>query len=216
MMTYERVNAADAPEGSFTLRLSGDPDTDPEAAGDLHGPVMAGLAYREALAGDLTGMYGDFDLTESAMLHARRVMERMAPRDPVEEMLVAQLLATHARVMRLNWLANKQESYHGIKTITEYADRATNTYRRQMLALAEYRKPPRAGDSFTAIRQANVAQNQVVVNGDSERPENATNEQGSGGEPTPALPADARRAGIVACKRGEGEAVGAGHRAEDG
>ena len=65
-----------------------------------------------------------------------------------------------------------------IRTIHEYADRASNTFRRLMLILAEYRKPPRVGDSFTAIGQANIAGQQVVVNGGQENG-NATNEQGS-------------------------------------
>jgi hypothetical protein len=48
---------------SRSARLAG---SDPKAAGDLRGPVMAGLASREAPAGDLTGMYGDLLTDEAA------------------------------------------------------------------------------------------------------------------------------------------------------
>ena len=83
-----------------------------------------------------------------------------------------------------------------------------------MLALAEYRRPRRGGDTFTAIRQANIAGQQVVQNGEIRASENATNEQGAA-EAAKALPADPGGAGVLAglgCPR---DAVGAGHRAED-
>lgn len=67
------------------------------------------MAYHEALSARIGTMTGGFDLGPSAMLHARDVIERMTPCDPVEEMLVVQLLLTHARVLHLSAL----RSSHG-------------------------------------------------------------------------------------------------------
>jgi hypothetical protein len=78
-------------------------------------------------------------LAQSSMLYVDDLIERMAPRDPAEEMLVVQLVLTHARVLYLTDVANRQERLESIRTVHEYADRASNTYRRLMLALADYR-----------------------------------------------------------------------------
>lgn len=129
-----------------------------------HAEVLPGVVYGRALA----PMLGE-DAEPDACAHAVDVFARMAPRDPAEEMLVAQLLFAHSRVMRLTELANRQTSIEGLRVVHEYADRASNTYRRLMLALAEYRRPPRAGDSFTAIRQANIAGQQVVMTAEDSR-----------------------------------------------
>jgi hypothetical protein len=91
-------------------------------------------------------------------------------------MLVVQLVLTHARVLHLSDLANRQQGMEQIRTVHEYTDRASNTFRRLMLTLAEYRRPPSA-TSFTAIRQANIANQQVVQNHENFGTK-ATNEQG--------------------------------------
>lgn len=103
----------------------------------------------------------------------------------------------------------------------EYTDRASNTYRRLMLTLAEHRRPP-AATSFTAIRQANIANQQVVQNHENFGTK-ATNEQGFTPDATaaharegpPALPADAGGLGGAAGFGPAGKAVGAVHGAAD-
>ena len=87
----------------------------------------------------------------------------MKPRDVIEEMLIVQMAWTHARLARLSAVAMDQTQTQNVRVVNEAADRAANTFRRQMLALAEYRKPPRS-DAFVAIKQANVAAQQVVQN----------------------------------------------------
>jgi hypothetical protein len=157
------------------------------------------------------------DLVNTSMVHVEEVLRKMAPRDPAEEMLVAQLLTAHARVMHLSDLACRQTGLEQIRTLHEYADRASNTYRRLMLALAEYRQPPRTGDSFTAIRQANFAAQQVVQNHEKPAQQNVANEQGCqpASKDPKALPADIPGPDIPAVLRPEGEAVGIRHRPED-
>lgn len=124
---------------------------------------------------------------------------------------------------RLTALANQQTGLESLRTVHEYADRASNTYRRLMLALAEYRRPPRAGDTFAVVKQANIAGQQVIQNHENSGA-NATNEQGCG-RPTgdaipghttpPALPADTGGAGIPAFVRAARETVEAVHRPPD-
>lgn len=159
------------------------------------------------------------ETAEAATRDAAAAIDAMAPRDPVERMLVEQILFAHARAMRLSQLANQQNSLDGIRVANEYADKASNTARRLALALAEYRRPPKTGPSFTAIGQANIAAQQVVVQREEAQSGNATNEQGSGqheaGETPAALPADAGGAGVVAGLRRPREALGPVHRAPD-
>lgn len=90
------------------------------------------------------------------------------------------MLFTHARLVHLSSLANKQTRVEWAAMMNAAADRAANTFRRQMLALAEYRRPSRraGGDSFTAIGQANIAAQQVIQNNAPGIHEKATNEQG--------------------------------------
>jgi len=145
----------------------------------------------------------------------------MKPRDPAEELLISQLVLTHTRVLHRTALASKQTFLEAIRIVNEYADRASNTYRRQMLALAEYRRPPRGGDSFTAIKQANIAQQQVVMSGDSNGKENTTSEQGLDcTEPLEArpaaLPTQSGRVGFPESLSAKDQTLESLHRAEDG
>jgi hypothetical protein len=142
-------------------------------------------------------------------------MARMVPRDPVEEMLVAQMLLAHARVMHLTALANRQTGLEQIRIVNEYADRASNTYRRLVLALAEYRRPPRKGDTFTAIKQANIAGQQVVQNHENSSAV-PTNEQGCPATPVaPALPAESSGPRLAAGLGTTGEALDSLNRSSD-
>lgn len=200
-----------------TLKLPGHPSTNKAAARKLYGAGLGGMVFGSAVHQRLGQLCSGADLNDGSCNFIEDLLERMAPRDPMEELLVVQAAMAYARVLHLTELANQQESLESIRTVHEYADRASNTYRRLMLALAEYRRPPRVGDSFTAIRQANIAGQQVVQNGEVQGKRNATNEQGSGArEPPQTLPTDPRGAGVPAGRGVPHQAVGAVHRAEDG
>jgi hypothetical protein len=197
------------------LRLEGDPNTDAKAARAFHGRSIAGMVYTNALAQRI-GRLLPKPMPQSAMLYVDDLIERMAPRDPAEEMLVIQLVLTHARVLHLTHLANMQERPESIRTVHEYADRASNTCRRLMLALAEYRRPARTGDSFTAIKQANIAGQQVIQNHENLPAGNATNEQGCGHTNGPAaLPAVGGRVEVATAICPAGEALDPIHRPPD-
>ena len=104
---------------------------------------------------------------------ARELMAQLSPRDAVETMLVTQMIATFSRSMFLSRHANKQKNPKWFALYSEECDRTMNLYRKQMQALAEYRQPRRR--SFTAIRTANFAGQQVVVSG------SATSRSATGG-----------------------------------
>ncbi|MEM1167385.1 MAG: hypothetical protein AAGI30_13975 [Planctomycetota bacterium] len=210
-------------ESRTVVKMRTDPDTDPVGAREIHLNAVAGGIYSGAMQHRFRRMFQGFDLTPSAMVYAQDMIERMAPRDPMEEMLVVQALMAHARVLHLTDLANRQERLENLRTVHEYADRASNTFRRLMCALADYRKPPRGGDSFTAIKQANIAGQQVVMNAENSGA-NATNEQGSSdaasAPPEPqasqaALPTEPGGAGVAAGLSGAEHAVDTVDRAED-
>ncbi|MCC7388134.1 MAG: hypothetical protein IT431_05130 [Phycisphaerales bacterium] len=198
------------------LSLPGHPATNKAAARKLYGPGLGGMVFGNAVRQRIGKLCNGVDLADGGCNFIEDMLDRMGPRDPLEEMLIIQAALAHARVLHLSEYANRQERLESIRTVNEYADRASNTFRRAMLALAEYRRPPRAPGNFTAIGQANIAAQQVVSNGEIRVDRNTTNEQGS--EPVrgpQSLPADAGGAGILAGLGLPREAVGAVHGPED-
>ena len=105
---------------------------DPDFIRAIQGRTLPSAVYGIAMG----PLLGD-KRKPQARAYARDVIDRMAPRDAAEEMLVAQLLFAHARVMRLTEMANLQSNLESLRVLHEYADRASNPYRRLMLALAE-------------------------------------------------------------------------------
>ena len=188
-------------------------DFDPR---EQHGFLLTAEVYRHLLKSVV-----DSDaFAKSALRHMMGVYLEAGPRDPFEQMLLSQMVQTHARLMHLNLMAPQQKNLKWFALMNEAADRAANTFRRQVLALAEYRRPPRPAQSFTAIGQANIAAQQVVQNQNQGNPanENATNEQGCDPgqrEAAPALPPDAGGPGGAAAVGGRGPSVGVEHRPSD-
>jgi hypothetical protein len=147
----------------------------------------------------------------TSLEYVEDIVERLECRDPLEEMLALQALWTHARLARLSILANRQTDADSMKIVNDACDRAANTFRRYVLAMAEYRRPPRT-DAFVAIGQANVAQQQVVNNGPEQIFEspNSSNEKGLSGidaQGTEALPAHSVGTGIPSGVHRESETL---------
>lgn len=155
---------------------------------------------------------------KSAAIFVEAIKESVQPRDAIEEMLLLQLAWTHARIARLSSIAPNQTSAANVRVVNDACDRATNMFRRMMLALSEYRRPPR-NDSFVAIRQANVANQQVVQNvqGSAAKPENpnatTSNEQGC---VPPSLPPIDGGTGFAEGSRGPAQTVAQEHRPAHG
>jgi hypothetical protein len=68
-------------------------------------------------------------------------VDSMAPRDPLEKLMLEQLLLNHVRVLQLSQQACAQSGPETIRILNECADRASGAFRRLITAFAEYRKP---------------------------------------------------------------------------
>lgn len=189
-------------------------ESDPHYA--RFGRVLTGGVYSRCLE-DILGP----DHVVATGNQAKDAIIRMAARDPAEEMLIQQLVLAHGRVQRLTAILGSETKIDAIRVVAEHAERASNTYRRLMLALAEYRSPPRTGDTFAVVKQANFAQQQVIQNQENQNG-NATNEQGCSvgerGTCAPAaqnpaaLPAESKGPQLPSFFRPQGEALGTVNR----
>lgn len=149
---------------------------------DLRGKLEKLIHVEMAGDGVLTAQYkgvADPIVEENATSFLRMIRDSVKPRDALEELLCVQMAWTHARLARLNVYVASEKTFKGLKIFNEAADGAANTYRRQLLALNDYRNLRRA-NAFTAIKQANIAQQQVIQQNQNEKSENtkSTNEQG--------------------------------------
>lgn len=124
-------------------------DYSASVTGAVFGSDLRKVVGNEGAAAALAGPY------------AQDLIERFGPRDPVEEMMVSQMVVTHGRLLQLTSMAVNQTNLKWAQLMNDAADRASNTFRRLVLALADYRNP-RRGNSFTAIGQQNVAGQQIV------------------------------------------------------
>lgn len=140
--------------------------------------------------------------------------EAMGCRDPLEKMLVHQLYTTHLRIMRMqDQLCRAKQSYETIRTLGDLLERASNTYRRQMLAFAEYRTPR---PSATFIKQLNQANQQIIQNEISEEKKSTNKIQSAGGGKQRALLSDVSKRAEAAIGASETrEALEVGNGAED-
>jgi hypothetical protein len=94
---------------------------------------------------------------------ALRQIALLEPRDPFEELLIGQMLMTHARVVILNRKAGVQSKLDWAELTYLAADRAANTFRRQMESLDKHRQPRRyRRTSITTIRTAHINAKQIV------------------------------------------------------
>ncbi len=154
------ASAALAVKRSAQLRTKrGQQGTGPYRTSTPHADVLGGITYK-ALS-ESAFNYKIF--VDSSGPCALRLVEQQNPKDPLEKFAVMQALWTYARHARLAQLALRQSNISALQVVNEACDRAANTYRRLMLAIAEYRRPL-GGESPVAIRQANIAQQQVVQN----------------------------------------------------
>jgi hypothetical protein len=120
-------------------------------------------------------------------------------------MLVSQMVVTHGRLLHLTASAGQQTNLKWAQLMNDAADRASNTFRRLVLALADYRNP-RRGNSFTAIGQANIAQQQIV-NPPPPTPTKGSSPPGEGAAPAlgaPAVKPDVAGLPVSQAKQGVG------------
>jgi hypothetical protein len=108
-------------------------------------------------------------LKEESPLHlawrkeAEALRRELWPRDAVERLMVDQILWLHARFAQLSVMSARQTELEGARAIHGACDRLADTLRRHMAALVSYRYPKRK--KFLAVKQANFANQQIVVTG---------------------------------------------------
>ena len=197
---HEPDDPAAVPPAAWPVALTA--DLFARAARPLPAAAAADPARAAADASDATALAAvAADLTR-----------QFAPRDPAEELLVAQMIWTHARVLFLTRQAGRQTDRRWFTAYSAELTRASHLYRRQMQALSDHRRPRRsaANTSFTTIRQANIAAQQLVQTGaaDAVADPPALSAQAS-------LPPVRRRPRRPASGRDEAPPVDAQHRPAD-
>jgi len=164
-------------KSSSSFAVHGPSLRDPKIGKQVHINIMTSAVHTNGLSHRINRMIEGVDLGQTSDGFVEHVFNGMNPKDPAEEMLVSQLVLAHTRAMHLADMAMSQTSLDQIRIINEYADKAANTYRRLMLALNEYRRPLKGGDSYTQIQQANIAHQQIVDNREVSDEKNTTNKQ---------------------------------------
>jgi hypothetical protein len=189
--------AAESPRDA--LVLSADPMAQREEIKHVFVNVVGGQIFAALLKPYVSfGPRGDDGhlATKAAKDFVSALKDSIRPRDVIEEMLIMQMAWTHARLARLVDRAPLQENRENVRIVHDACDRAAATFRRQMLALAEYRRPPRT-DAFVAIHQANLANQQVVNNAQTPNTAGTVASNELGLPPAKALPPDAGGAEIA-------------------
>ena len=147
------VTSTRAPTGPVERAASPEgPHSDAEVQKLRFGPVATALALAQIFTG---GTH-----TVGAAAHLGDIAAQLKARDPVEEMLIQQMVLTHARVVRLSAQSLNEQNESWRELLSGEYERAANLFRRQMLAFHEYRQPTRG--TFVAVRHANIAAQQVV------------------------------------------------------
>ena len=223
--TEERVDAVIVVVGRKDPR---DLDAGEKERRRLHGSTFAGMVYSQQVktAMNPATFTGDSalpnDMLATSCMHVMDLVHRMKPVDDLERMLIQQAIWTHARIGRLSQLVSHATLLDHTRVLNDAADKATNTYRRLMLALAEYRRPPKT-ESHTTITQANIAGQQIVQNDPESfrKPKNETNEKGfpddhePASQSTPALPSLATGPDFATGINSASKAVGTNMRASN-
>ena len=70
----------------------------------------------------------------------QQILDRMAPKDPLERMMCEQMVWCHYRIAALSMRATRTRDFDRMCRVHELVERAMNTYRRGILALKEYRR----------------------------------------------------------------------------
>lgn len=181
MKNLQRTSSPDSAssKNSDSIAVRGSSPRDPKVGKQVHINIMTSAVHNNGLSNRIKQMIEGVDLGQTSDGFVEHVFNGMDPRDPAEEMLVSQLVLAHTRSMHLADLAMSQTDIEKIHILSEYADKAANTYRRLMLAIKEYRRPQKGGDSYTQIQQANIANQQIVHNQELSNEKSTTNEQGS-------------------------------------
>jgi hypothetical protein len=114
------------------------------------------------------GLPKDSKLTDKIRPLARELLIELSPQDAAERMLAVQMIASFSRSMFLSRNANLQKHPKWFSLYSAECSRAMTLFRRQVQTFTDLRRPRRT--TFNAIRQANIANQQIVVNDQASTP----------------------------------------------
>jgi len=109
----------------------------------------------------------------------RLLREAGDPIDPIEQLLIEQLLLAHHALGRLHMRASEATSPEAAKAYYGAASRLMGEVRRLALAIRTYRTPVQA-KNFTVVRQQNIGQSQQIAQIDQAAPVNQPNDSSIG------------------------------------
>ena len=105
---------------------------------------------------------------ESCVVYLNQILDEAGqPKDPVERMLLEQIVMAHHHVGRLHVRATMAESPDHIKAYNAAAANLLRELCQAVVALKKYREPA-ASKKFTVVKQQNVAKRQQVAFVDKE------------------------------------------------
>lgn len=129
---------------------------------ELLSKVMA-TGYSDTQAGVILGRLTKMpaDLRADIGCHlVDQTVKALNPRDPLERMLIEQMMFCYERVAQLSSMAALQTPIATMLAIHDQCDKAMTAYRRSMLAPKQYRNG--SGSKLT-LRQVNQAEQQNVM-----------------------------------------------------
>jgi hypothetical protein len=194
-----------------TFTMSADPEVQCSQSKDLFLYTVAGIIIGGIA--DAKGFVKFPDVRTASKIAERFLTEMLRlvrPRDAIEEMLLIQMAMVHQRIGNLSLQAADQVMTKNVSVINQALDGACNVFRRQMLALAEYRRVSQSKPLAPVPLQA----------AENPQDEKSANELGSEAPATPpstpALPTFEGGIDVSPCVGAASSAVGAEHGPSNG
>ena len=134
------------PKKSLQVVLATTPDELSRQAKDIHLSAVGSIAIG-AIA-DVLGFVKAPDSATATTLGGwflNELYRSIKPSNAIEEMLIVQMALVHQRIVNLSVKAADQVHRQNVAVVNHALDQACNTFRKQMLALNEYRRarPPK-------------------------------------------------------------------------
>jgi hypothetical protein len=134
--------------------MRGDVEYFGEMGLDVYWKILGGMLTDQS---PLWGSWG---------VQAEGLVRELGARDGIEKLMVDQILWMHARLGLLSVAASQRRGDEALG-FHSACDRAADTLRRHIAAFLSYRYPERK--RFFSVKRANIAQQQIVVEGKKKR-----------------------------------------------
>ena len=135
------------------------PEASLEGSRELHETIIPAIVLKTCTR--IKGIGGFVAMTAPARV--TDVLQQMQPRDPIEAMMIRQIMIVDARIMSLSIEVDDQADAETFRVMSEALTAASNLFRRQVLALEAYKAGAdrRGADP---IQQTNIAGQMIVQN----------------------------------------------------